>query len=296
MSILGLLKFIANHPLTKDSRYRSLARVVKWQIASRLAPGAIVYEWINGAKFLVKAGETGLTGNIYTGLHEFPEMGYLLHVLRDDDLFVDVGSNVGSYTILASAAVGARGIAIEPVPYTHLKLVENMRINHLEHRVVCLNIAVGKEAGLVSFTGDLDTANHVVASSEHPAKSIQVEVRTLDDVLLEEIPAVMKIDVEGYETPAIEGAQAILRNNKLHSVIMELNGGGNRYGYDESRIVQMMFDHGFRTYAYDPLERRLTNLSGRNQASDNTLFIRNAGLVKERLANSRNISIFGKEF
>jgi len=44
---------------------------------------------------VARPGETGVTGNIYTGLHEFSSMGYLLHVLREGDLFVDVGANVG---------------------------------------------------------------------------------------------------------------------------------------------------------------------------------------------------------
>ena len=59
-------------------------------------------------------------------------MGFLLHVLRSEDLFVDVGANVGSYTILACSVVGARGISFEPVPSTYKRLVENMRLNHLD--------------------------------------------------------------------------------------------------------------------------------------------------------------------
>jgi hypothetical protein len=57
-----------------------------------------------------------LTGNLYAGLHEFSEMGFLLHLLRQNDLFVDVGANLGSYTVLASAVCQARNIAFEPVP------------------------------------------------------------------------------------------------------------------------------------------------------------------------------------
>jgi FkbM family methyltransferase len=296
MAISGLLKFMASHPLTRDNQFQGFARFAKWQISSRLAPGAIIYEWINGSKFLVRRGETGLTGNIYAGLHEFAEMGYLLHVLRSDDLFVDVGSNVGSYTILACAAVGARGVAIEPVPNTYLRLIENMRINHLEDRVICLNVGVGKESGWVSFTGDLDTANHVVTPPEHADNVIKVEVRTLDDALKNQSAAVLKMDVEGYETPALEGAEETLRNPALHSIIMELNGAGRRYGYDESRILEMMFDCGFRTCAYDPFARRLTNLNGRNLASDNTIFVRNQEFVMDRLASSRKVEILGKAF
>lgn len=109
MSFRNTIKYITSHPLTRKKKWNALSRFAKWQISSRLAPGAIVFEWVNGAKFLVKAGETGLTGNIYTGLHEFTDMAFVLHYLREDDFFVDVGANAGSYSILAGAAVGCRG-------------------------------------------------------------------------------------------------------------------------------------------------------------------------------------------
>jgi thymidylate synthase len=62
---------------------------------------------------------TGATGNIYAGLHEFEDMAFLLHLLRSEDMFADVGSNIGSYTILASGVVGAKSVAFEPVPSTY---------------------------------------------------------------------------------------------------------------------------------------------------------------------------------
>jgi hypothetical protein len=71
----------------------------------------VVHTWIDGAKFFVRRGETGLTGNVYAGLHEFADMGYLLHVLRAQDTFIDGGANVGAYTILACVARGATGHA-----------------------------------------------------------------------------------------------------------------------------------------------------------------------------------------
>ena len=295
MSIIGSLRFIATHPLTRDTPLQSIGRFLRWQVGSRLARGAIVYDWINGSKFLVRPGETGLTGNIYAGLHEFPEMGYLLHVLRRDDLFVDVGANAGAYTILACAAVGARGFACEPVPNAYMRLVENMRINNLEDRVTCLNVGVGSDAGQVSFTCNLDTANHIVASSEHCDNVIGVSLCRLDDVLINESPAVMKIDVEGYEMPALDGAQETLRNPTLHSIILELNGCGNRYGYDDAKISARMFDYGFRSYSYEPLDRTLTSLFEKNNLSNDTLFIRDSALVRQRLASSQPKRIFAQD-
>jgi hypothetical protein len=106
MSLAHTLRFIASHPLNRGRRLQSLIRFAKWQLGSRLVPGTVAYEWIHGARFSVKRGKAGLTGNIYTDLHEFPDMAFLLHVLRADDLFVDVGANVGSYkpSMLALAA------------------------------------------------------------------------------------------------------------------------------------------------------------------------------------------------
>jgi FkbM family methyltransferase len=244
----------------------------------------------------VRTGETGLTGNIYTGLHEFSDMGYLLHVLCGDDLFVDVGANVGSYTILACAVVGACGYAFEPVPSTYMRLIENVRLNNLEGRVTCLNVGVGSEEGEVSFTSDMDTTNHVVASREQSDNVINVRICALDDALRNKSPALLKLDVEGYETPALQGAQETLKKPSLHSIIMELNGSGSRYGFNESRILEMMFDHGFKTYSYNPLDRSLISLNGKNLASGNTLFIRNYSLVLENLASSPKIRIFDNEF
>lgn len=296
MSLLNTLRFITDHPLNRDRKIGSLIRFAKWQVGSRLVPGAIVFDWINGSKFLVRTGETGLTGNIYTGLHEFPDMGYMLHALRKEDLFIDVGANVGSYSILACSAVGAKGIAFEPVPSTFKRLVENMRLNHLEEKVTCINKVVGAHQGSIAFTSDTDTTNHALAAEEQCENVVNVEVTSLDAALHSEPPALIKIDVEGYETPVLEGAQEILKKQSVHSVIMELNGSGNRYGYDEPKILEMMFGYNFKTYSYNPMDRTLINLKGKNLDSGNTLFIRDKSLVEERLQAAPRVSIHGRQF
>ena len=171
-----------------------------------------------------------------------------------------------------------------------------MRLNHLDKKVICVNKGVGGQNGSITFTSDSDTTNHALASGEKYENVVDVEVTTLDSVLSDESPSLIKIDVEGYETPVLEGAQKTLKKKSLHSVIMELNGSGSRYGYDESRILELMFDYGFKTYSYNPLGRILINLEGKNLNSGNTLFIRNKPLVEERLRGAPKVSIHGKQF
>lgn len=296
MWLFNTIKFIINHPLNQENKLAAIARFVRWQVGSRLVPGAIVYEWINGSRFLVKNGETGLTGNIYTGLHEFQDMAFLLHFLRSEDLFIDVGANVGSYTILACSAVGARGIAFEPVPSTYRRLAENIYLNHLDEKVKCINIGVGAQQGSLVFTSDSDTMNHVLAPIEQCENKEVVEVTSLDIALYGESPILIKIDVEGYETPVLEGAQETLKNKMLHSIIMEINGSGSRYGFNESQLLELMYDCDFRAYSYRPLDRILIDLEGKNLSSGNTLFIRDKSFVMERLRSSPKVFVHGRQF
>lgn len=296
VSVINLIKFITTHPLNRDDKVKALIRFAKWQIGSRLVSEAVVHEWINGSRFLVKTGETGLTQNIYTGLHEFADMAFLLHFLRREDLFVDVGANAGSYTILACAAIGARGIAFEPVPGTYKRLVENVHLNHLAEKVKCINKGLGALEGSIPFTSESDTTNHALASGEHCDNVVMVEVTSMDAALHDASPALIKIDVEGYETLVLEGAQETLKKRTLHSVIVELNGSATLYGFDELRILELMFDHGFKSYSYDPKARKLINLDGKNMRSGNTLFVRDESFVVERLRSSPIFSIHGRQF
>src|SRR6185437_5282689 len=102
------------------NRWAAFWRFAGWQFQSRIFRRPVIYPFLEKSKIIVQGGMTGATGNIYTGLHEFEEMMFLLHLLRPADLFADVGANVGSYTILASAVAGAGSISFEPLPATFL--------------------------------------------------------------------------------------------------------------------------------------------------------------------------------
>lgn len=77
---------------------------------------------------------------------------------------------------------------------------------------------------------------------------------------------------------------------------MELNGSGARYGFNESKILELMLGNGFRTYSYNPLNRTLVNLEGKNLTIGNTLFIRDKSSVEERLRNSPKVTIHDMQF
>src|ERR1700737_3441722 len=129
MGLLHTIAFIVRHPLNERRRLEALLRFCRWQVASRLAPGPVIVNFVDNVKLVLSPGRTGATMNFYTGLQEYDDMAFLLHTLRSEDLFVDVGANVGSYTLLAAGAVGARCVSLEPVPLAFGRLLENIRLN-----------------------------------------------------------------------------------------------------------------------------------------------------------------------
>ena len=284
--LLNTLKTIYRHPFNRENKLGSLARFVKWQVSSRLHPHPVLYRLTGRTQLIMWRGLTGATGNLYCGLLEFEDMGFLLHFLRPTDLFVDVGANVGVYTLLAAGEVGAQSIAVEPIPQTFAHLQQNIATNHLHTRVTAHNVGLGATNGSIQFTRSLDTVNHVATADE--TDTIDVPVTRLDD-LLGEVPALIKIDVEGFETEVLKGATRLLAAPTLRAIIIELNGSGARYGYDEDRIHQQLLDEGFAPHTYDPKTRALIALP--SYGRHNTIYLRDTAFVQDRVRTARQVEI-----
>jgi FkbM family methyltransferase len=299
MTLAATVRFIISHPLSRGRMLQNLGRFAAWQIGARLVPGPVLAEFVGGARLFAVPGLTGATGNIYVGLHEFEDMAFVLHALRPNDLFADVGANIGSFTVLASAVVGARSVCFEPASQAFEWLLSNIRINRIENLVVARREAVGAASGRIDFTQTLDSVNHVVpidASGKRcsPNETANVAMITLDAALEGDCPRVIKIDVEGFETDVIRGAANILRNPELLAVIMELNGSGARYGHDETALRSQMHSIGFREHSYAPFERALRPLNIESDpAPGNFIFVRDAEKVRQRLEAAPSVNVWG---
>jgi FkbM family methyltransferase len=288
--MIKTLLYIWNHPFNSKNRLAGISRFFKWQINCFLNKYDIIYQLSENSKIVAKKGLTGVTGNIYNGLHEFNDKLFLLHFLRENDTFCDIGANVGVYTILASAEVGSKTISIEPIPSTFDLLKFNILINQINDKVILLNIGLGAVDSEIAFTKNLDTANHVATSIEIANKNIiKIPIKTLDEVTKNNTPLILKIDVEGYETEVLNGANNLLKNPILKAIIIELNGAGQRYGYDENLIHCKLLLNGFKIFSYNPYSRELVNIN--YLSKQNTLYIRDYDFVKERIINSRKIKI-----
>ena len=290
MSVFSTLQFVLSHPLNRGRRIASLSRVLRWQIGSRLLPGAVAVPFVNQVQLLVEHGMSGATGNVYCGLHEFEEMALVLHCLRPGDLFVDVGANVGSYALLGGAA-GADVIAFEPVPSTYRQLRRNVQANDLSERVTPCQAALGSAEGQARITVGHDTMNHILSGEGAAEEAVLVDIHTLDSHCAERPPLAIKVDVEGFELEVLNGAREVLSGADLKLIVIEMNQSGMQYGVDDAQLREMLAEFGFRRYLYRPFDRRFVEAGDEIVSEGNAIYLRDLEFIAARVAASPDYRI-----
>jgi FkbM family methyltransferase len=168
--------------------------------------------------------------------------------LRPGDLFVDVGANIGLYTLWV-AECGAEVISVEPDADALRALHENLSLN--DYDVTVLPIALGARPGEFRMTRGLDVLNHLVMAEKgepgHGRLSQTVAVETLDDVLGERTADGVKIDVEGAERFVLEGAERSLADHRIRLLQIEWNDMSERLlGEDRRPVAELLRRHGYR--------------------------------------------------
>jgi len=289
MNISRLIKYHLNplleHPLNRRNQIAAILRFIKWQLILRSILGhELIVPFIGNSKFIVKKGRTGLTGNLYSGLHEFYDMAFLLHYLRPNDIFFDIGANVGSYSILSAACIGSKTYSFEPVPKTFQNLETNRAINQYQDIWQLNRIAIGDKFDELLFSVDKDTENSVVGN-DYIGETIKVQSIPLDSFCVENsiMPEFIKIDAEGYDEQVILGFQTGLTNPEVNVIAIE---------GDTEFVFQNLTQFGFNTYSYDPFSR--TFKSGVRNGS-NQLFIRDINKARHKVGTAVSFQVLGKK-
>jgi FkbM family methyltransferase len=185
------------------------------------------------------------------GLLGKDEFSFLSQVVRPGMTIVDVGANQGIYTLfLSRLAAPARIFAFEPEPLLYEQLSENVRINAVRN-VVCQQLAIANENKSFTFRlGPLNTGdNRIVTATESRSEDILVEATTLDDLFPEERIDLIKIDIQGFELHALEGAREVLHRTQEIILLLEYWPYGlNQSGSSASRLLAFLDVNGFHLW------------------------------------------------
>jgi protein O-GlcNAc transferase len=147
-------------------------------------------------------------------------MPYELEMLSDmqdrisaNELYIDIGANIGNHTLFMASVSGCEVMAFEPNKKLVSALNESISINGLEDKVRVFAKGVGKKQGFASFEKELKCnigAQKLQCSDEHS----EIEIIALDSFLPLENLKMIKIDVEGMEMDVLNGAMRVIREYK----------------------------------------------------------------------------------
>jgi FkbM family methyltransferase len=279
-----LWRIFNHHPLTKDHVFRAYLRFIVFQASSRYLRSDVVIDWVGGIKLIVAPGMTGVTGELYTGLLEFEDSLFLLHLLSPGELFVDVGANAGTYSLLAAKLVKCNVIAVEPCKSTVQSLKTNLTLNGVHDRVEIIEQGASNRVGTLRFTTNLDALNQIT-TTDGP-NTANIRVAPLDDILVNRAPVLIKIDVEGHEKWVIEGAMKTFASPGLIAVQIETGEATVK-----NNVLAMMEAQGFTACVYAP-ERRELKVT-RALSPHNTLFVKDLAVAQGRVQSAPLVDVYG---
>lgn len=237
-------------------RLRRQRREAQWRTVSASTP--FVRHEVRPGLVLDLPSNSDLSRFVYVDDLEGTERRLLPRLLRAGDSFIDVGANFGLYTVDAATLVGPSGsvLAFEPSLTAYSNLQHNLAaaaLTNVDARQMALSDRSGEAALKVSRDGR-DAWNTFGASLHESAHELQpVTTATLDSILAAETaprrPALMKIDVEGWEYHVLRGAAELLA--RADAPVLQVEFAPTYFtanGLDIAILRDEIVKHGYELY------------------------------------------------
>lgn len=164
---------------------------------------------------------------------------------------VDVGANIGYYTLLAAKLVGLSGkvYAFEPEPNNFSVLLKNIAINNFQNVFPSSKSISNKDGAMFLYLAESNREGHRIYNLGEGRKNIAIESLSLDNFFKgrEECLNFVKIDVEGAEVAVLRGMQNILDLNNKMKMLIEFNPFIlKKSHFDPNEFLEILFNAGFR--------------------------------------------------
>lgn len=181
----------------------------------------------------------------------------IINDLNEDDVFFDVGANLGIFSCFAASKITqGHVVAFEPYPPNIRQLKRNLSYNADESDYDILDVALSDSHGTINFTSPDDDPGNQTGNISPTGESIEVEAITGDELVdggSVPSPTVVKIDVEGAEPLVIDGLEDSLNNSSCRLLYCEIhltrNDGGRPsvedYGESQESMLRKISELGF---------------------------------------------------
>jgi len=198
------------------------------------------------------------------GAYEPFETELMKKEIKKGDVVLDLGANIGYYTLIFAKLVGEEGkvFAFEPEPDNFSLLKKNVEINGYKN-VTLLQKAVSDKTGKLKLYIDKDC---IACHSIYPlppqdgSQSIEIEAIRLDDYFENYDGKIdfIKMDIEGAEKEAIQGMSSLLKKNKNVKIVSEFNPPTLKQGgIEPEEYLELLTGFGFKLYEVSEQEKKI---------------------------------------
>jgi len=183
-----------------------------------------------------------------------------LSKINKGDTVIDVGANIGFFSLLAAKKIGSRGkiFAIEPLKQANNWLKKNLKLNSFENYKV-LEVAVGEKQGTMKMYKKSKSAEMIILDPTVSKDDLlicgEINIETIDNIIstkkIEKVN-LLKIDVEGFEHEVLLGCKESFKAKKIENIICEIHTKylKNR-GIEEQSLYTLLRKNNFLTKDID---------------------------------------------
>jgi FkbM family methyltransferase len=281
------INYIWSHPNCQEHKIQSVSKFIGWQFYKRITHKYLDLQLLPQVKLRCYPDSYSAASALYCGLYDYNEMNFLLRYLRPEDSFLDIGANIGIYTLLAASVISSGTIhSFEVLPKNYQRLQENIKLNNFE-QVKIYNIAVSDKKGNI-FLHLAEGDSMPFITNKATDKTITVSTDTLDNLLAEQNLnnlTLAKIDIEGAELLAFQGAINLFKKQLPPVWIMEINNTVSNFGHHKEEIIEFLNSCGYKLYSYRADTNQINLINLEQQEGNNVLAIANSALdmVRDRL-------------
>jgi FkbM family methyltransferase len=242
--VANLIRYYAQH--TPPHPGRGLLARLAWTIY----PHPVDFEIAPGVRLRLAMGDADDIDYLTRSFERHAELELFLSFVKPGMTVLDVGANLGMYSLTAAKRVGPSGrvFAFEPVPATYQRLCEHIRLNALDNVRPC-RLAVSDGQGRAT----LNVADRSASSSlfhQVDQGTIDVATESLDSFVRREALATVdavKIDVEGAELHVVRGMRGLLEGGQRPVLQMEFNASAlAAAGSDPDELYASLARHGYQ--------------------------------------------------
>jgi len=229
---------------------------------SKISSGVrLEYIKIDGQKLYLDKEDSLLLSTRKDSYDKF-EIECLKQIIKKGDIVVDLGANIGYYTLILAQLVGELGhvYAFEPEPSNFELLSKNVKENNHNHVTLVQKAVSDKNSKINLYVSKRNFASHRIFDGEDKRESIEIDVITLDEYFknFEKPIKFIKMDVEGAEGATLLGASKIIKNSKNLVIMMEYFPKWiKKFGDIPEEILKSLIEKQFKLFNINQENKKL---------------------------------------